>query len=119
LYGNSNFYTPQSTFRNRSAEKQAKISCQFSFLTLRNPHSALEKRREWDSNPRAPFGPCWFSRPVPSTARPSLHTGEITRLFWLPKDRQSVHRLVPPFHEPLPVPATSVSLLPGEGPDRP
>src|SRR6266540_4050707 len=46
------------------------------------PHSALEKRREWDSNPRGPFGPCWFSRPVLSTAQPSLRKDDPSPFLW-------------------------------------
>ena len=30
-------------------------------------------RRGWDSNPRRATNPCWFSRPVHSTALPPLH----------------------------------------------
>ncbi len=31
-------------------------------------------RRGWDSNPRRAINPCWFSRPVHSTALPPLQT---------------------------------------------
>ena len=37
-------------------------------------HLALKRkwRRGWDSNPRRAINPCWFSRPVHSTALPPL-----------------------------------------------
>lgn len=37
-----------------------------------NKYNKLNVRREWDSNPRDPKRAHWFSRPAPSSARPSL-----------------------------------------------
>ena len=36
------------------------------------PRGGLKWRRGWDSNPRRVIHPCWFSRPVHSTALPPL-----------------------------------------------
>ena len=43
--------------------------------TKKSPKGAfLDWRRGWDSNPRRATNPCWFSRPVHSTALPPLQT---------------------------------------------
>ena len=50
----------------------------FNSLTLSSKTDGLQKgpfcfwRRGWDSNPRRAISPCWFSRPVHSTALPPL-----------------------------------------------
>ena len=44
-------------------------------LVRANPSGSAQRRtarREWDSNPRDPQGAHWFSRPAPSSTRPSL-----------------------------------------------
>ena len=51
-------------------------------------------RRERDSNPRNPFRVQWFSRPPPSTARPSLRATDACRLEFIAFSRRQSQRFL-------------------------